>query len=81
MAHDSPPDALPPASSKARVCCDVRRMLMLTQPPQELYARKFEASDLRRAFEKLDVRRDGIIDVHELRHVLQGLGYHLSKVV
>lgn len=49
------------------------------QPIQEQYARKFEASDLRRAFEALDVHADGIIDVHELRSALRRLGYRLSK--
>lgn len=47
---------------------------------QERFARKNEVTDLRRAFELLDSKRDGHIDAEELGEYFQRLGHKLKKV-
>jgi len=53
----------------------------MAQAARERFAKKNEAEDLRRAFEKLDIKNDGKIDCDELNTVFQMLNHKTKKVV
>ena len=48
---------------------------------QERYARKNEAVELRKAFNALDLKRDGKLDAYELGQMFNKLGHSLKKVL
>ncbi len=62
------------------VSVDSFHELRLCGIPQERYARKNEAADLRRAFDLLDIKRDGHIDGEELAETFSRLGHKIKKV-
>lgn len=51
----------------------------MAQDARERFAKKNEAEDLRRAFDKLDTKGDGKIDAQELREVLLLLRHETKK--
>jgi len=51
----------------------------MAQAARERFAKKNEAEDLRRAFEKLDTKSDGKIDCEELNTVFQMLNHKTKK--
>jgi len=51
----------------------------MAQAARERFAKKNEAEDLRRAFEKLDIKNDGKIDCDELNTVFQMLNHKTKK--
>ncbi|KAK9798938.1 hypothetical protein WJX73_002688 [Symbiochloris irregularis] len=52
---------------------------MATADSRERYARKNEAVELRRAFDVLDLKRDGKLDAYELGQMFNKLGHSLKK--
>eukprot|EP00899_Mesostigma_viride_P006627 jgi/Mesvir1/15966/Mv08280-RA.1 len=51
----------------------------MSQAARERFAKKNEAEDLRRAFEKLDLKADGKIDADELNDVFTKLGHKTKR--
>lgn len=51
----------------------------MAQAARERYAKKNEAEDLKRAFDKLDVHRDGKIDAEEINQVFLSLGHKCKR--
>eukprot|EP00898_Chlorokybus_atmophyticus_P002172 jgi/Chlat1/2956/Chrsp2S08911 len=51
----------------------------MSQAARERFARKNEAEDLRRAFDRLDTKGDGKIDAAELAEVFSKLGHKTKK--
>jgi calmodulin len=52
---------------------------MASPEARERFARKNEADDLKRAFEFLDRRKDGVIDEEDLSQVFTSLGHKTRK--
>ena len=52
---------------------------MASPEARERFARKNEEDDLRRAFDVLDCKKDGVIDEEDLNHVFTSLGHRTKK--
>lgn len=52
---------------------------MASPEARERFARKNEAEDLRRAFDFLDKKKDGVIDEDDLNQVFMSLGHKTKK--
>jgi calmodulin len=52
---------------------------MASPEARERFARKNEEDDLRRAFEFLDRKKDGLIDEDDLNQVFMSLGHKTKK--